>query len=363
MTPPAPIKPLVVRFGAFGDMILLIPALKILARRYGAPCEVVGSGPWTEPLYQRVSAAGRRFLLTSRRAPYWFNRSQRRLVAWLRQRPPGPVYVFESDEKSHWLLHRGGVRPGWICSYRDWPREPGEHIMAHGIRLAIQTPPALQAPGHSDWPGAAQPDPSSAATAKEDTRPMLTDEDRRDCLAWLASRGLADRPLVLFQPGNKKTMRRGFRRRRTNVDYWPEANWARVAAGVREILPSARVVLCGSSAERPLAEDIVARLAGDDHGVVMAAGDLPVPRLLALLERAHSMISVNTGPAHAAAAMGCPLVVMFGRHAIRSVSLYAPPATTAPVKIVLTDAETPEACVTSISPETVIAAWRGLPPV
>ena len=35
-------------------------------------------------------------------------------------------------------------------------------------------------------------------------------------------------------------------------------------------------------------------------------------RLLALCASAHSMISVDTGPAHAAAALGLPLVVMFG---------------------------------------------------
>jgi ADP-heptose:LPS heptosyltransferase len=34
--------------------------------------------------------------------------------------------------------------------------------------------------------------------------------------------------------------------------------------------------------------------------------------LLALCECADSMISVDTGPAHAAAALGLPLVVLFG---------------------------------------------------
>src|SRR5205823_5913430 len=37
-------------------------------------------------------------------------------------------------------------------------------------------------------------------------------------------------------------------------------------------------------------------------------------RLLALCARSHSMISVDTGPAHAAAALGLPLVVLFGAH-------------------------------------------------
>ena len=41
-------------------------------------------------------------------------------------------------------------------------------------------------------------------------------------------------------------------------------------------------------------------------------GELPIQRLLALIEDAHSMVSVDTGPAHAAAALACPLVVMFG---------------------------------------------------
>ena len=52
-------RPLVVRFGAFGDMILLLPALNLLARRYGDACEVVGSGGWTEPLLRRVPDADR----------------------------------------------------------------------------------------------------------------------------------------------------------------------------------------------------------------------------------------------------------------------------------------------------------------
>ena len=83
MTRPATFVPLVVRFGAFGDMVLIIPMLKFLSQRFGHPCEIVCSGPWCEPLLQRVPAAGLRFL-TSRR-PYWFNRSQRRLAARLRQ--------------------------------------------------------------------------------------------------------------------------------------------------------------------------------------------------------------------------------------------------------------------------------------
>lgn len=351
--------PLVIRFGAFGDMVLMIPVLKRLQQRFGAPCDLVGSGPWTEPLLQRVPAVGRRFYLTSRRAPYWFNRSQWQLVRWLRQRPPGPVFVFEPDEKPVALLRRAGIGADWICTLRDLPRAPGEHILAHALRLAEDTPGALR---KETAPSAARP---SAVTTTPvpapdlSTRPTLTEADRQDCADWLARGGVSDSPLVLLQPGNKKTMKGGDRRRASNVDYWPEENWAQVITGVCAALPSARVVLCGSPAEHALAEEIAAGVA-DRSRVVNATRELPIPRLLALQERAHSMISVNTGPAHSAAAMGCRLLVMFTRHAHRAAALYAPVPTTAPVRILEPAEDAPEVGLRSITPDGVVAAWRSL---
>ena len=339
------LTPLVVRFGALGDMVLLIPMLKALRQRFGAPCELVSSGPWTPPLMQRVPACGPVHLLTSRRAPYLINPSQWRLVAALRRRPAGPVYIFESDEKSHALLRRGGVAAEWICSLRDLPRRPGEHIADHALRLAQATPAALR--GSADFAVPAGPAP--------DPRPTLAEADRSDCAEWLARQGLDQSPLVLLQPGNKKTMRRGSRKRSSNVKYWPEDNWARVIQGVRQGLPQARVLICGSPAEGPLARDI-RRRSGDD-GVVDATADLPLPRLLALQERAHSMISVDTGPAHSAAALGCPLVVLF---ASIDPQLYAPRTTTAPVRLIVADSVRPATNLVAIPPETVIGTWRQL---
>lgn len=346
------LTPLVIRFGAFGDMVLMIPVLKLLHQRYGRPCDVVASGAWTEPLLQRVPSVAERIFLTSRRAPYWFNHSQREFVAWLRARPRGPVYVFEPDEKPLALLRRGGVGAEWVCSLRDHPRAPGEHILAHALRLAHATPAALA--------GRIQSAPAEGAAP--DTRPVLTTEDRRDCAAWIAHHHLGDAPLVLLQPGNKKTMKRGDRRRASNVDYWPETNWAAVIAGVRAVLPAARVILCGSPAERALAEEIATLAAAEREQIVVASSELPIPRLLALQERAHSMISVNTGPAHSAAAMGCPLVVMFTRHAHRAADLYAPVATTAPVRILQPPAHAADPGLSSITPAAVIETWRELRP-
>lgn len=339
------LTPLVMRFGAMGDMVLLIPMLKALQHRYGNPCDLVSSGPWTPPLMQRVPACGSLKILTSRRAPYLLNRSQQQLIRWLRTRPAGPVYVFEPDEKTHWLLQRGGIRPEWIRSLRELPRLPDENILQHALRLASETPDALRnAPGISLVPVPAR-----------NARPDLTTTDRNDCAEWLEQLSIAGSPLVLVQPGNKKTMRRGRRQRATNVKYWPEAAWAKVIRSVRETLPASRVLICGSTEEKDLAAAIQKQSGCD--GVVNVCGDLPIPRLLALQEIAHSMISVDTGPAHCAAAMGCPLVVMFARI---DPALYAPTPTSAPVRLVVPPGNIADTPMIAITPETVVSAWREL---
>jgi heptosyltransferase-2/heptosyltransferase-3 len=100
----------------------------------------------------------------------------------------------------------------------------------------------------------------------------------------------------------------------------------------------------------------IATLAGI-ASVHNAADDLPVARLVALLERAEALISVDSGPAHAAAAVGCPTVVLFGR---ASPSLYRPRgAAGAPVRLIRREAGG-EATMLAIEVADVVGAWRSL---
>jgi ADP-heptose:LPS heptosyltransferase len=139
---------------------------------------------------------------------------------------------------------------------------------------------------------------------------VVTEADRRDLAQWRGEHGLHE-PCVLFQPGNKRTHKRGAVATSAHPKYWPPRAWAEVARAIWQRLPQARIVLCGSPAEYGVLEEI-RQAAGNDARMHNGAEQLPVPRLLALLEQAHSLVSVDTGPAHAAAALGCPLVVLFG---------------------------------------------------
>jgi ADP-heptose:LPS heptosyltransferase len=84
------------------------------------------------------------------------------------------------------------------------------------------------------------------------------------------------------------------------------AGVARELAGAR----GATIVLTGSDADRALVDAVKRELAG--VRVVDACGGLDVPALAALLERLDLFITSDTGPMHLAAAMGTPVVALFG---------------------------------------------------
>jgi Glycosyltransferase family 9 (heptosyltransferase) len=86
------------------------------------------------------------------------------------------------------------------------------------------------------------------------------------------------------------------------------------------------------------------------------AQELPLHRLLALQERAIGMISVDTGPAHSAAALRCPLVVLFGT---ADPDLYARRSPNDSV-ICLRGCEHGRSSMLGISVDQVIDAWHAL---
>ena len=88
-----------------------------------------------------------------------------------------------------------------------------------------------------------------------------------------------------------------------------------------------------------------------------AADDLPIARLVALLAHAAGLISVDSGPAHAAAAVGCPQVVLFGK---ALPTLYRPWGTAGADVKVLCGQMAGEPDMLGIDTRSVIAAWSDL---
>jgi heptosyltransferase-2/heptosyltransferase-3 len=336
--------PLVVRFPALGDTVLLTVLLQALQARYGKRVHVVASGAWTPVLLQGHPAVGHLQMVTSRRAPYWLTPTQWQAARLLR-RHRGPVYLCEADRYAARLVARAVPQERLIRAWDHWPGDT-VHWADWWLQVARLDAPGIPGP-HVDLSGVA-PQPSIP----------LSGAMRADADAWLKSKGITDRPLVLVQPGHKKTHKRGRIATSEHEKHWPADRWAMVIRGILQQLPQAVVLVCGSPREHGLAQEIV-DAAGGGSPVINGARELPLPRLIALAACAHSMVSVDTGPAHVAAAMDCPAVVLFGQFGSRRWKPRAPRST---VIALGPDMPTPGRKVMDLRPAEVLAAWRSLPP-
>lgn len=345
-----PLSPLVIRFGRLGDALLLQPLLRRLHARYGEPCRLLAAGAYTAELYQGQPDVVQIMALRSHHRPLWLSPEQWRIVSMLRRMRDVPVYVCEPRPRAlkhiRLLLTLAGI-PASHCVYlTDIPYKPGTHWIDHLLQLADATPSAFSERfAHL---------PRKTHVVPEFT---LSAQDRADCDQWLQTRGYIGRPLVLLQPANKRTMRwRGVRKQCEDDKAWPAENWSCVATAIHARLPEARILICGSPAEMPYLRDLYTKIAQPNVDVV--ANDLSIARLKALLAVAHSMISVDSGPAHIAAAMGCPLVVMFG-----AVSpSHWRPRSHDPAAVLVLGGPPASHRVDAIAAQQVVDAWRALPP-
>jgi ADP-heptose:LPS heptosyltransferase len=347
---PTPISPVVIRFGRLGDTILLQPLLHKLHLRYGLPCRALFLGAWSSALYAGQPDIEEIVTIRSQYGALWASPQRLRATLDLRRMRGAPFYICENEPrfstKVRPMLKLAGI-PDDQCEFiTSMPHHQDEHQIDWLSRFGNRTPAAFQAAY-----GAVQFDVGAAA------RLLVTPSERADCDAWLKAEGLSGRPLIPFQPANKRTIRwNGIRHPDDDDKCWPVESWAALARAIVDRIPEAQLLLCGSPDEKEYLETI--RAAAGVPAVRVVAGDLPLPRLKALLDIAHSMVSVDTGPAHMAAAMGCPLVVLFGN---RLPSMWAPRSPSGSDVTILGGLPAIRR-VCEIEPAQVINAWSDLRP-
>jgi len=88
---------------------------------------------------------------------------------------------------------------------------------------------------------------------------------------------------------------------------WPPACFGAVAAALNDIYDKRSLVLWGPG-ERTLAQDVVAA----SGGAADVSPPTTIKELAGIARAAHLMISGDTGPLHIAAAVGTPIVSLFG---------------------------------------------------
>ncbi len=293
--------PVLIRFGRVGDMVLQTPLLHLLHCRFGKPCRLITSGPWSRDLFEGNEDVGDVMQLRRRHALRWLDPEHWRLISYLRT-CTGPIYVSEDAprqlSKIRWLLRTAGV-PIDRCLFLTDQHIESRHWIDRLIQFGGMTPAAFSG------------DAEVASPFDIWTAPRLTlrDVDRIDAAAWLRTRELEARKFVVVQVGNKRAMKWGRARSEDNKS-WPNSNWIELFQHIRREISDVRILLCGSPNERQML--VTLRDSAQLDRIDIATHDLPLRRLAAILELAHSMVSVDSGPSHIATAVGCPTLVIYG---------------------------------------------------
>jgi lipopolysaccharide heptosyltransferase II len=288
-----PRRILLLRLERIGDLLMTLEAIRDV-RTYWPGAEIdVAVGSWNAPLARlltdvnRVETADVPWLAREGHGASWpALLAQAR--GW-RARRYDLVINFEPDIRSNILAWLSGApaRVGYssggggalLTDARGY--EPGEHVALNARRLAARaagrTPPAM--PDNSDlWPRLMPP-----PDAVDRARTVL---------------GTNRRPLVgMHVSGGRQS-------KQWHVD--------RFAAAARQLARhhGATIVLTGAPTDRALVD--LARSALRDVPFVDASGALDLPTLAALLAELDLLVTSDTGPMHLAAAMGTPVVALFG---------------------------------------------------
>jgi ADP-heptose:LPS heptosyltransferase len=330
---------------------MITAALHVLHRRYSQPCAVLGAGVWNSQLFAGHPDVASVWTFT-RHMPFMLGLTWWRVLVELRRSDPSPIYVLERAPRQLARIRRmlalSGVDRARCVFASDEHGYEDEHQIDLLARVAQRTPPALDA---ADYPAA-------QLSRKAAPRLSVQDSERTEMEAWLRAEGWAGQKLVLIQPGNFRTMSRKRERwEGSGADdkAWPLENWTALLQMISDSSSSVQIVLCGAPAEVHMLHRI--KSASGLTKVVTAA--VPLRPLLALCDLAESMISIDTGPAHAAAALGLPVAVMYGAE---SPTRWLPrsPSGSAVIAIGGPPVSTR---VDQISVHEVFNTWRSLPTV
>lgn len=283
--------------------------LSLLHARYGRPCRVITTNPESPSVFWGNPDI-RQLWILPKKLPFFFGTAWIEIVDALHREANAPVYI-----QVHHPREIRGIRAILAMSRIDRAR-----------CLALDHPDCTRAleSGDLPWmdyllqfscrnPAAVAPRGGPAPDHRNRLPFLVMDEQARAAAgAALRAVGWRGQTLVLISPGNHRTLSRRRRRKYRGRDpkAWALENWAGLFEAIRSRAPGALLCLFGAASERPLLEEIRAASTLPSGELVVLTP--PLRGCMALCEMASSMVAIDSGLAHVAAAMRLPVVVLFG---------------------------------------------------
>jgi lipopolysaccharide heptosyltransferase II len=154
--------------------------------------------------------------------------------------------------------------------------------------------------------------------------------------------------LILLQPGARWTNKR-----------WPAGNFAELVHLTVENFPAARFAILGDAEDQPSGE-IICRVLPER--CLNLCGETSLPEMIEWLRLCDLMVTNDTGPMHVAAALGKPVVALFGPTEPRRTGPYGQLENVLRIDLPCSPClkgycayEKPNECLNAISPAQVLA--------
>jgi lipopolysaccharide heptosyltransferase II len=287
-----PRRVLVVRYGRIGDMLVVTPAIRAIARAHpGVRIDVLTSRDGMAVLADNPHV-GNVHGFEWRRVPAPINPPRAALVRRLRATGYDTVFLLEGGEH-HRALVRDLNAPRVYTFARDGEDSDRFHARRHKHHELFNFFAVLAL---AEIP----PDEESYDFT-------VGDAARHEAGRLLERAGLdPGAPVAGLHAGH-------FRRRRftrqPHAKTWPIERWIETAMGLLEA-GFGTIVLTGAASEQKLNQRIAGALP-PGRGIDLA-GRTDLRTLAAIIERCRVFLAPDTGPAHLAAAVNTPLVALFG---------------------------------------------------
>lgn len=286
---PQPSRILVKEVNWLGDLVMSLPALRAIRRKYPHAHLAVLVKSDLASFFD-----GARWI--DEVIPYSVGRGlsgffdRRRIVGDIRSRRFDLGVLFPNSFESALWLTMAGVR-----------RRAGFIADARGAMLTLKaSPPAEANSGHQSNYWLAMIRATGVADGRADDFGLdVHPQNRERMREWLASnRRRPGRPLYAIAPA---------------AAYGPAKEWPADGYGALIDLlarrDDAEVVLVGAPSERAKCEEVAAAA---KSGAIMAAGHTNIGELIALLSLCDGFLGNDSGCMHLASALGVPTVAIFG---------------------------------------------------
>ena len=282
------------------------------------------------------------------------------IVRFERKRWAAPHHWPEMFHSLHWMraqnfdlvidlqsLARSGAF-GWLANGRffvglDEVREgargfydvavPRTSFYTHAVDWYLSALPILGVPVHNHFEWLPE-------------RPAVAAEVKRTWLGENLKLKTQNSKLILLQPSA-----------RWNNKRWPAENFAELVRLLAQKFYAVRFVVLGDTGDKPLGE-IVARAAPER--CLNLCGEVSLPEMIEWLRLCDLMITNDTGPMHVAAALGKPVLALFGPTEPRRTGPYGQLENVLRIELPCSPCrkshcswKNPNECLTAISPAMV----------